>query len=162
MCNGNYEGLDAELTKAGIDDASVARLPASNPLPTPALAPLRLRKQLRAHHWRTGLRKGVSGTKTGGRRLRPPVAAVSGSPWLPKTAPTRSAKRLLASLPRSQFVLPTGKTFAEVADLPGHLDLFSGSRGFARALANTTGRWVLTISATVLKRICSMPRSRRR
>ena len=28
--------------------------------------------------------------------------------------------------------------------MQGHLDLFSGAKGFAKSLANTTGRWVLT------------------
>lgn len=109
-------------------------------MPTPPVSPLSVRQQLRALRKRTGL----SGAGTRGRRVKPPVAAFSGSPWLPKTALTVTAQQLLSTIPRSQFVLPTGKSWKDVGQLPGHLDLFSGAKGFARSLANTTGRWVLT------------------
>ena len=136
----NFEPLDARLSQAGVDDASIARLPRPTSLPTPPVSPLSVRQQLRALRKRTGL----SGAGTRGRRVKPPVAAFSGSPWLPKTALTVTALQLLSAIPRSQFILPTGKSWDDVGHLPGHLDLFSGAKGFARSLANTTGRWVLT------------------
>ena len=140
VCKGDYAKCDDELVRAGVDDASIARLPAAEPLPTPAIAPLSLRKQLRARQWRTGF----LGSGTRGRRSKPPVAAFPVSPWLPKTALSSATEQLIRAIPRSQFVLPTGKTFEDVCHLQGHLDLFSGAKGFARALANATGRWILT------------------
>ena len=140
VCKGDYVKCDDELASAGVDDASIARLPVVKALPTPAIAPLSLRKQLRARQWRTGF----LGSGTGGRRSKPPVASFPVSPWLPKTALSSATEQLIRKLPRSQFVLPTGKSFEDVCHLQGHLDLFSGAKGFARALANTTGRWVLT------------------
>lgn len=49
----------------------------------------------------------------------------------------------LKKIPRSQFVLPRGASWDNLVSLPGHCDLFSGSRGAAKALAAKTGRWVL-------------------
>ena len=41
-------------------------------------------------------------------------------------------------------MLPPGQKLEELVLRQGHLDLFSGQRGAAKALAETTGHWVLT------------------
>ena len=63
---------------------------------------------------------------------------------MPRRRLDPTARALLSAVPRSQFVIPRGRTYDEVIVKPGHLDLFSGSRKAAIALANRTGHWVLT------------------
>ena len=50
----------------------------------------------------------------------------------------------MQSFPAAQFVFPRGANREKLLQLPGHLDLFSGSRTAAAALARESGRWVLT------------------
>ena len=55
------------------------------------------------------------------------------------------AYQILINLPASQFVLPKGvKTVQEALQRgPGVLDLFSGARGFAKAVVNRGAPWVV-------------------
>ena len=53
-------------------------------------------------------------------------------------------QELLNKVPVDQFVLPPGRSFAELKHLRGHLDLFSGCKKHAVELARRTNRWVLT------------------
>ena len=83
-------------------------------------------------------------TGSGGSRRGPkPVASRRGEPWLPRKKLSGEAIQALEALPRNQFVLPPGAAFTDVIQRPGHLDLFSGCRGAAKALARRTGKWVL-------------------
>ena len=69
----------------------------------------------------------------------PPLAAAGRSPC------RAAALRMLEKFPTGQFVLPPGVSLQECFERgPGHLDLFSGSRGLAKQLARSTGRFVLT------------------
>ncbi len=77
-------------------------------------------------------------------RLPLPPSAVSFSPWLPRVRCPPAALKLLLILPESQFVFPPGVDRAQCLRYKGHLDLFSGSRASARALAAESGQWVLT------------------
>ena len=63
---------------------------------------------------------------------------------MPRRRLDATASSLLQKVPRSQFVIPKGRSFDQVITKPGHLDLFSGSRIAAQELANRTGHWVLT------------------
>ena len=53
--------------------------------------------------------------------------------------------KLLETFSRSQFILPRQHhhCFSELLQMPGFLDLYSGSKGVARAAAAKSGRWVL-------------------
>ncbi len=143
ILDGNYAGLDNVLREAGLDDAQIARLPATDPpsllllqpeeVPEPgderALPCLAVPQKI----LRTGRDKSCR---------KNPVAAT------PVFEPGRclepAAAKLLQALPRNQFVIPKGRTVEQVLSKPGHLDLFSGSRIAAQELANRTGHWVLT------------------
>lgn len=65
-------------------------------------------------------------------------------PWSRRAELPATAAELLAAIPASQFVVPKGRKLEDVINFAGHLDLFSGSRGAAKALADRSGRWVLT------------------
>ena len=68
---------------------------------------------------------------------------------------------LLKMLPRSQFVLSKGLRNLDEAFAtgPGFLDLFSGSRGLAKAITSTATTWVLTydISHDLSEDLLSFP-----
>lgn len=77
----------------------------------------------------------------------PPVVASGRSPCRVASSAQLSSRAiaLLTEFPEDQFVLPPGLTLQECFRRgPGHLDLFSGSRGLAKQLARATGRFVLT------------------
>ena len=138
--DGDYTGLDAELTNAGLSAAELARLPEDD---QPIAAPVSRipDRELRRRAWhsskkRTGVKEVLS-KSTGCSRRR-------FSPWIPKTELAAEATAFLKSLPRGQFVLPTGVSAEQAFKYAGHLDLFSGAKGAAKALVQTTGRWVLT------------------
>ena len=138
--DGNYATLDSILTDAGVGDAQVARLPEVPVLPSIALDPVPVRAQLRKHRGRTGFGR----TKNNSCVVTPPVAAPFPTPWLPAQKLSEEARRLLATLPLNQFVFPRSADREKLLQRPGHLDLFSGSRTAAAALARQSGRWVLT------------------
>ncbi len=95
----------------------------------PSLAPMRQQLRTGRNH----------------RSRKPPVAAAPVfEPWLPRRRLDCKATKLLSALPRNQFVVPRGLKYEDIADRPGHLDLFSGCRVAAQELANRSGRWVLT------------------
>ena len=123
----NFEPLDARLSQAGVDDASIARLPRPTSLPTPPVSPLSVRQTTSSS---TEEDRTFRGGDTGSSGFKPPVAAFSGSPWLPKTALTVTALQLLSAIPRSQFILPTGKSWDDVGHLPGPFGPVFWSEGF--------------------------------
>ena len=83
-------------------------------------------------------------TRDKSRVVTPPVAALFSTPWLPGKKLSAKAHSLVKSFPAAQFVFPRGANREKLLQLPGHLDLFSGSRTAAAALARESGRWVLT------------------
>eukprot|EP00438_Fugacium_kawagutii_P011481 Skav211699 [mRNA] locus=scaffold1535:189530:207134:+ [translate_table: standard] len=139
IASGNFTGLDAELSAVDLGDADVARLPedyAPQSVPVKSLSDRTLRRrQFLTMPTRTRVNKG--------RCKPPPVARARPQPWMPRTRLTSECLDALRRIPVDQFVLPRGYSLEEVIGLSGHLDLFSGSRGAAKALANRTGRWVL-------------------
>ena len=137
---GKYGALDAVLVDAGIGDSQVARLPEVPVLPSSALDPVPVRAKLRKHRARTGFGKARGNSCV----VTPPVAAPFPTPWLSAQKLSATARRLVSSLPIGQFVFPRGSNREKLLQLPGHLDLFSGSRTAAAALARQSGRWVLT------------------
>ena len=74
---------------------------------------------------------------------------------------SEEALEMLRSIPSSQFVF--SKEFASLEEAwasgPGYLDLFSGSRGLAKAVVSTTKTWVLTydISHDLSEDLLSFP-----
>ena len=139
---GEFSQLDAFLAEHGADDSCIARLPEppeelpSLPVERETLRHVRRKAHCRKRPLRTGLKLGPPNN--------PPLAAFNRrEPWLPHAKLTDRAQERLNQLPRSQFVLPRGATWEDLASMPGHLDLFSGCRIAAKALANQTGRWVL-------------------
>ena len=138
---GEFYELDAFLAEQSLAAADLARLPeefnrASLPVPSVSERKLKRRKFMELKTKRTKGKDRVASVK-------PPVARARPMPWMPRRRLTAAAAEALAVIPTSQFVLPSGFTWEEVGNLQGHLDLFSGSRGAARAVANKTGRWVL-------------------
>ena len=135
---GNYEPHDSVLADAGVADADVGRWPAQPQLPQEAepLPPQQLARRWR----RTRVSKSVNRGCFGGK----PAVANPASPWLPRRRLSSAATELLGNFAIDQFVLPKGASRDEIFKLPGHLDLFSGSRSAARAQAEASGRWVLT------------------
>ena len=137
---GSFDQLDEMMESEGLAEADMARWPQFHEVPPPVAA-LALQQKLRKLSYsrkrpiRTGLHEGSL--------TRPPVASLKPTPWLPRRKLSTVSRELLLKIPRGQFVLPLGTTLDDISHLPGHLDLFSGSRGAARALANRTGRWVL-------------------
>ncbi len=139
VINGKFDKLDAWLEFRGGGHAELARLPPM-PDPRPVLPePPSERHQRRLEAARTGVK---------GRDKfvgKPPVAAFSrAEPWMPDCKLPEKTVALLKEFPRDQFLLPAGKSFEEALTERGHLDLFSGSRGAARALCRRSGRFVLT------------------
>lgn len=133
--------LDEILREAGVADEQVARLPepyAADVAVVPSFSDRELRRQAVS---RTS--SGRARVKQGCKTKPPVVAAAKPEPWLPRGLLSDEATALLDAVPSSQFVCPRGYMLEDIRHLPGHLDLFSGSRGAARALANKSGRWVL-------------------
>ena len=135
---GDCSGLDDKLQQVGISDFQVARLPRQEPVVAAPVSPTSERDRARKEYWRTRV-AGKIGTK-----FKSPPSAVSFSPWLPRVRCPPAALKLLLTLPESQFVFPPGVDRAQCLRYKGHLDLFSGSRASARALAAESGQWVLT------------------
>ena len=138
---GDFEEMDRFLAEQGVDEATLAQLPEMKKpaaIPTfedpPHLQRRRLWRQSRSG--RTGL--GLSSVKS-------PVVAprFRAAPWMPTAQLSATAQRLLRAVPRGQFIFPSGSDPETLLTLPGHLDLFSGSRRAALALARQTKRWVL-------------------
>ena len=92
---------------------------------------LPLRQRLR-RWWRTRVFKSGGQTSCKGN-----LAAAPGfpTPWLPRPSLSGEAKKLLQKIPADQLVFPKVADKETLLELPGHLDLFSGSRSAARALA---------------------------
>ena len=138
---GNYQPFDDWLSATDASLEKIARMPLP-PDPIPQLPlPASERHQRRKDFQRT-FRAGRAKAKSS----RPPSVAAPprATPWLPRSQLTDEVRQLLSAFPASQFVLPRGKSLAECLTKAGHLDLFSGSRGAARALARRTGRFALT------------------
>ena len=148
--SGNFEQMDEMLRAVALDELSLARMPKVHAVPAKEcrltsrrielwrerVALQRLdRQQARSQAARTGSELS--------RRNFHPVAKSRPEPWLPRERLTAAAAELLREFPRAQFALPPAATAAEIFDKPGHLDLFSGCRGAAKALAKRSGRWVL-------------------
>eukprot|EP00438_Fugacium_kawagutii_P007238 Skav211558 [mRNA] locus=scaffold2228:116375:121024:+ [translate_table: standard] len=167
---GEFAKLDELLQQTGLDDIAIARLPAemreARRVPDvrgPTDRQVRRRAFAKQRSSRsapaasppssTSLKVPPTSCRTSrisrtpGAPDKPPVAASSPvpvQPWLRRAVLSAPAERLIGVLPSSQFVLPPGKTLEELRHYKGHLDLFSGSRGAAKALAKKTGCWVLT------------------
>eukprot|EP00434_Breviolum_minutum_P030991 symbB.v1.2.027409.t1/scaffold2802.1/size122644/5 len=136
---GDFGDMDAFLLQYELDDQSVARLPHFEEPMVPPVDPLSNRKRKREEFLRDKLRP-AKPTQS----VRPPVVSSRPEPWRQRLQLSTLAMDLLGQIPRSQFVLPRGKSWEDVKNNVGHLDLFSGSRGAARSLADKTGTWVLT------------------
>lgn len=132
---GDFLAMDAYLEQHGAGLDTIARLP-SAPKDLPAIGALQSKALQRPHGvpWRA---------KTKVAKTPPVAAPPPRKPWLPERRLDEAACTLLDRIPESQFCLPRGKTLKDIKQYAGHLDLFSGSRGAARALANQTGQWVL-------------------
>ena len=136
---GNFEKVDQVLAAHAVDDNSIARLPAVLSPTHGPLDPVSRRAALRRDY---ALKRS---TRTGGRGnadTTPVTRRVE--PWIRAERLSSSCQQLLGSLPSAQFVVPAGKKLEELLKWQGHLDLFSGKRGAAKALAEATGQWVLT------------------
>ena len=134
---GDFASMDDMLAKCELDDLAAARLPVYTAPGVAAVEKLTDRKLERRAFFADRARQGGK-TKVA---VSPP--AFRAEPWMPADRLSDQALLLLERLPKSQFVFPRNckdKTLTR----RGHLDLFSGSRGAARALANKTGKWVLT------------------
>lgn len=136
---GDFGDMDAFLLQYELDDQSVARLPHFGKPSVPPVDPLSNRKRKREEFLRNKVRPAKPT-----QPVRPPVVSSRPEPWRQRLQLSTAAMDLLGQLPRSQFVLPRGKSWEDVKNNVGHLDLFSGSRGAARSLADKTGTWVLT------------------
>ena len=148
---GDFSTMDELLKSAAADELTLARMPDLFDAPAQPCKLLTRRQEL----WHEKLtvqrqarlqarRTKATRTGSGGSRRGPkPVASRRGEPWLPRKKLSGEAIQALEALPRNQFVLPPGAAFMDVIQRPGHLDLFSGCRGAAKALARRTGKWVL-------------------
>lgn len=90
---------------------------------------LRRRSYARKRSSRTGFHEGIV--------TKPPVATCKPTPWLARRKLPTDSRRLLERIPHGHFVLPTVMDLESALTFQGHLDLFSGSRGAAKALAIT-------------------------
>ena len=133
----DYSAMDTMLAEHKLDDQSASLLPVYTAPGIADIQSLSDRELRRRSYFADRSRQGGK-TKVA---VSPPAARVE--PWMPRTALSDRALELLSALPNSQFVFPRGTTDKTLRQR-GHLDLFSGSRGAARALANKTGQWVLT------------------
>ena len=138
---GEFEEMDKFLAEHGVDESSLAQLPvmpseSAIPASGGSLRALRRRAWQKQHSSRTGL---------GQNSVKPPVVATRfrAAPWMPQWKLEADALQLLRAVPREQFVFPAGCDGDALLEFPGHLDLFSGSRRAAVALARQTKRWVL-------------------
>ena len=138
--DGKFEELDAMLRERNLDGETLARLP---PEPEAVLREdgrASERQVRRANYSCAEQRR--SGLKRGKKEIPPSCRT---EPWLPRRRLTAEAVALLTALPAEQFVLPHKDIcLEELLRKPGHLDLFSGSRGAAKALAQRSGRWAVT------------------
>ena len=137
---GEFNNFDDWLVRVDADLSSIARLP-QPPEPLPELPePPTVRERPRQEFLRTSRKGGAKGSVTS------PVVAEKfrGEPWLPCGKTSATARALLQTCPADQFVLPKGLTLDQAIQRKGHLDIFSGSRGAAKALAMRSGRFVLT------------------
>eukprot|EP00438_Fugacium_kawagutii_P001255 Skav223451 [mRNA] locus=scaffold350:925896:940241:- [translate_table: standard] len=141
LSEGDATEFDAMLQDYGLSDDAVARIPAKvvpPQLPVEQLPERALQRRAFAQQQRARTRV------TKGKPVKnPPVPQPRFSPWLPRRKLRSDCIEALKQIPRSQFVLPKGVSLETALQFPGHCDLFSGSRGAARALAAKTGRWVL-------------------
>ena len=170
----DYRGLDDFLAAHELSDAQVAQLPkvaAQNnkteedfdiagqedilqeaatevsQLTTPAASHLGFDKK---DHWAKRPFQRSRSKATGETNVvtspavDPPRSPADREPWITLPELTDEAISLLKSLPADQFVTPQGFSLQDCISKQGHLDLFSGSRGLARQLAECTGRFVLT------------------
>ena len=138
---GEFKAMDDFLSKHGVDESSLAQLPEMQveraiPAKDDSVRSQRRRAWQKQRSLRTGL---------GQNSVNPPVVATRfrAAPWMPSDVLTGTAQQLLRAVPREQFVFPAGCDEDALLKLPGHLDLFSGSRRAAIALARQTKRWVL-------------------
>ena len=136
---GEFKMMDEFLQSCGLDDASMAQLPTDDQLVSQPVEPLPPREEAR-RRWVKSVKKGGHQ----GSRLPPKSFSRRFQPWMPRSQLSDEAKAALDVFPASQFVVPRGVSLDDIEHLPGHLDLFSGERGAARAVAEATGRWVLT------------------
>ena len=136
---GDFQQLDDVLEAAGVSDALVARLPDFPDIAVAELDTTSFHKSSRYEHWRTRVSK---------MRKRdcssPPAAISAASPWLHVPSLSSEAVAALLDFDDSQFVYPKGVNRDKCRKRTGHLDLFSGSRAAAKALAEETKCWVLT------------------
>ena len=138
---GEFDEMDNFLAEQGVDERSLAQLPSMPPKPSiPAREDSSRLQRRRAWQKQCSTRTGL-----GQNSVNPPVVATRfrAAPWMPSHSLTDSAQKFLRAVPREQFVFPAGCDEETLLKLPGHLDLFSGSRRAAAALARQTKRWVL-------------------
>ena len=135
---GHFEPLDQFLAEHGVGDQDIGRLPTYTAATKEPVDPVPEREHLRKSYVAS------QRSKKDARLNKPPVVARPRQPWnrFPLLSPT--ARALVAALPLSQFVFPKGADKQKLLGQQGHLDLFSGQRGAARALAERTGTWVVT------------------
>lgn len=135
---GNFDLLDQFLAAHEVDDQAIGRLPKYNSTTKEFVDPVPERQQLRQVY------AAARSCKKRTRPNKPPVVVGPREPWLKFPLLSPAACSLISSLPISQFVFPKGADKSKLLRQKGHLDLFSGQRGAARALAERTGTWVLT------------------
>ena len=139
ISHGDYEPLDSVLEKEGVADRHVARLPTVEKVPQQSDAVAPLRERLRQEHWRTRVLK-----QRGDQSRKSPPNFPLVSPWMPARRCKAAVREALNAFPLDQFVFPPKADKKKLLEKAGHLDLFSGSRSAARALAEESGSWVLT------------------
>ena len=139
--SGEFEEMDNFLAEHDVDEHSLAQLPA---MPSRSAIPAR-EESPRAQRRRAWQKQRSSRTGLGQNSVKPPVVATRfrAAPWMPSSGLTEDAQRMLRAVPLEQFVFPAVCDVQSLLKLPGHLDLFSGSRRAAIALARQTKRWVL-------------------
>eukprot|EP00438_Fugacium_kawagutii_P015803 Skav230691 [mRNA] locus=scaffold2202:279688:282453:- [translate_table: standard] len=161
VCVGNFDAFDQWLTEHGIDDYSVSGLP-----PLDELGPRTLENNRSFQSVPPGKnaenskvefdkcsRASATDSDTYASNRDIPITQVDknscASPARVDHPADRSvpdspnrlsdkALSILGSFPRHQFILPSGTPYPP--DCPGFLDLFSGQRGVAKALAKV-GFW---------------------
>lgn len=157
---GDFQPLDDFLADQGVSDAVLARLRSftESALPPDWLESCRkLRRRLFAQQSGRAVNCSARPEKSRAESAlfpeaeagTPNLLASSSQLWMTVNRRPLSgeAKSLLRALPEEYFVFPPGRTAAQRRALmshPGCLDLFSGSRGLAKALARHVGCWVLT------------------
>ena len=131
--SGDFEELDHFLREQRLDPPSLAKVPLFAGKDVPAL-PSESRRNARRQEFSLSTKRRCAGPSP----VKQPLPEHKYSCLL-----TPDARNLVETIPADQFVFPRGRSRADVFHRQGHLDLFSGWRGGATALADTSQCWVL-------------------